>query len=53
MKTVLACRNPQSLEDAINTLYENGYDKVEKDRRKYCQRSRVSKKVRKQFTISR
>ncbi|KNC21633.1 hypothetical protein FF38_03484 [Lucilia cuprina] len=31
MKTILACRNPTSLEAAMDILYENGYDRMGKD----------------------
>ncbi|KAI8119383.1 Gamma-aminobutyric acid type B receptor subunit 1 [Lucilia cuprina] len=31
MRTVLACRNPNSLESAMDILFENGYDKMGKD----------------------
>lgn len=31
MKTILACRNPTSLETAIDILYENGYDQMGRD----------------------
>lgn len=33
MKTVLACRNPDSLESAMDILFENGYDRMGKDGR--------------------
>lgn len=33
MKTVLACRNPSSLEEAMDILFENGYDRMGKDGR--------------------
>lgn len=33
MKTVLACRNPDSLESAMGILFENGYDRMGKDGR--------------------
>lgn len=31
MKTILACRNPTSLEAAMDIMYENGYDQMGKD----------------------
>lgn len=31
MRTVLACRNPNTLESAMDILFESGYDKVGKD----------------------
>ena len=31
MTTILACRNPTSLEAAMDILYENGYDQMGKD----------------------
>lgn len=31
MRTVLACRNPSSLEEAMDILFENGYDRMGKD----------------------
>lgn len=33
MRTVLACRNPNSLESAMDILFENGYDRMGKDGR--------------------
>lgn len=33
MKTILACRNPESLEKAMDILYENNYDRMGKDGR--------------------
>lgn len=33
MRTVLACRNPSTLEEAMDILFENGYDRMGKDGR--------------------
>lgn len=33
MRTVLACRNPSTLEEAMGILFENGYDRMGKDGR--------------------
>lgn len=41
MKTVPACRNPQSLESDMNILYENGYDKIGKDGRSHSGKPKV------------
>lgn len=35
MRTVLACRNPTSLESAMDILFENGYERMGKDQRNY------------------
>lgn len=44
MKTILACRNPTSLESAMDILYENGYDKMGKDGRIHPGRAKNNQK---------
>lgn len=40
MKTILACRNPTSLEQAMDILYENEYDRIGRDGRFHPGRSK-------------
>lgn len=34
MRTVLACRNPETLESAMNILFENGYERMGRERQR-------------------